>query len=225
MASLIEKYKIKPTASNVSKESETLTEVQEQDTPARPNMGVDQTEADLKVETIEESDTNDGTNAIDGEKDNGEVSTENDGVVVADIALAKSETVKDVQSEDAGEKVVTDTTVIEEHGPDAQAEPVENHSTTEVLHDENEETKTDGTPTEEAGKELSVGSTEALVSDLLNVIKNNPSLEAQNPFLIESLKVVDQSLGADVSKKSYSHFKSLEQIETGLETILKALKK
>ena len=129
MASLITKYKTK----QVSQESETLKEVQEQTTPAPVPAADDLTmgKDDLNVTTIEESDTNDKTNAVDGEKDNDNVSTENDGVEVADIKM--EETVKD-EGEQTGEKVVTDTTVLETFAQDAQAEPAENHSSTEVLH-------------------------------------------------------------------------------------------
>lgn len=220
MASLITKYKTK----QVSQESETLKEVQEQTTPAPAPAADDLTmgKDDLNVTTIEESDTNDKTNAVDGEKDNDNVSTENDGVEVADIKM--DETVQG-QGEQTGEKVVTDTTVLETFGQDAQAEPAENHSTTEVLHDENDTTGTDGKPVEPAEKELAVGSTEALAANLLNVLNNNTSLEAQNPFVIQALKAVDRSLGFDPSKKSYTHFTSLEQIKTGLEKIVKAFTK
>lgn len=78
---------------------------------------------------------------------------------------------------------------------------------------------------EPAQKELATGSVEALVSDLVKVLNNNPSLEAQNPFVIQSLRTIDNARGFNASKHSYKHFKSLKQVKTALEGLLNQLTK
>jgi hypothetical protein len=216
--SLIDKYK-----NAVSKEDAVVTETNEKqeqvnkiyDEPAK----VEGKEKGETVETKETSTTNDDTNAVQGEKDNGKVSTENDGATVADITMR--ETVKDVNV--PGEKVVADETKITQQGPDSQID--QTTEPTEGAEKTGEETKNDGTPDEPAQKELATGSVEALVSDLVKVLNNNPSLEAQNPFVIQSLRTIDNARGFNASKHSYKHFKSLKQVRTALEGLLNQLTK
>lgn len=216
--SLITKYK-----NIVSKEDAVVTETNEKQEPVNKIYDepakVEGKEKGETVETKETSTTNDGTNAVQGEKDNGKVSTENDGATVADITMR--ETVKDVNV--PGEKVVADETKITQQGPDGQID--QTTETTEGAEKTGEETKNDGTPDEPAQKELATGSVEALVSDLVKVLNNNPSLEAQNPFVIQSLRTIDNARGFDASKQSYKHFKSLKQVKTALEGLLGQLTK
>lgn len=216
--SLIAKYK-----NIVSKEDAVVTETNEKQEPVNKIYDepakVEGKEKGETVETKETSTTNDGTNAVQGEKDNGKVSTENDGATVADITMR--ETVKDVNV--PGEKVVADETKITQQGPDGQID--QTTEPTEGAEKTGEETKNDGTPDEPAQKELATGSVEALVSDLVKVLNNNPSLEAQNPFVIQSLRTIDNARGFDASKQSYKHFKSLKQVKTALEGLLSQLTK
>lgn len=217
--SLIDKYK----QINVSKEEAVVEEVKTPETKVEDIIDepskVEGNKKVIEEETKEVSETNDDTNAVQGEKDNGKVSTENKGVEVADIEMR--ETAKEVK--EAGETVVADETKIAQQGQDAQID--QTTKPTEGAEETGEETKNDGTPVEPAEKELATGSLEAFISETITVLKNNPSLEAQNPFVIQSLRTIDKSRGFDPNKCSYKHFTSLEQIENALEGLLASLTK
>lgn len=217
--SLIDKYK----QIKVSKEEAVVEEVKTSETKVEDIIDepskIEGSKKVVEEETKEVSETNDGTNAVQGEKDNSKVSTENEVIEVADTKMRQ--TAKEIK--EAGETVIADEIKIAQQGQDAQID--QTTEPTEGAEETGEETKVDGTQVEPASKELATGSLEAFISETITVLKNNPSLEAQNPFVIQSLRTIDKSRGFDPNKRSYKHFTSLEQIQTALENLYSSLMK